>query len=223
MPDWCPVRIDFAGGWLDVPRLAIPGSYIVNCAVTPGIVANGTPYESGGGVGGSAALAILRGKDPFTSEAEAGVGWQDPAVLTETGLCVWRSGARPVLVAKFNPYWLEGLLALRWSGVKHETSGLVDKTRDYGAIVSAGDTAREAVGVQDLQELANAMEESHEAQTGEGMEPAVCDECELASKYCGSGWGGYTMHLFGQQVDRDAFVARDPAAFAIEPYMREVC
>jgi hypothetical protein len=31
------------------------------------------------------------------SELDLGVGWQDPAVIRETGLCVWHSGPAPVL------------------------------------------------------------------------------------------------------------------------------
>jgi len=56
------------------------------------------PYNApGAGLGGSAAHALLNGKDPVQSELDLGVGWQDPAVIRETGLCVWRSGSKPVL------------------------------------------------------------------------------------------------------------------------------
>ncbi|WP_221175256.1 adenylyltransferase/cytidyltransferase family protein [Akkermansia muciniphila] len=34
-PSAVPLRVDFAGGWLDVPRYARKGSYVVNCAITP--------------------------------------------------------------------------------------------------------------------------------------------------------------------------------------------
>ena len=34
-PQEAPLRVDFAGGWLDVPRFARPGAYIVNCADLP--------------------------------------------------------------------------------------------------------------------------------------------------------------------------------------------
>ena len=51
----------------------------------------------GAGLGGSAAHALINGRDPVQSELDLGVGWQDPAVIRETGLCVWRSGPKPVL------------------------------------------------------------------------------------------------------------------------------
>jgi galactokinase/mevalonate kinase-like predicted kinase len=50
-----PVRVDFAGGWLDVPQYALPGGKIVNCAVSPLMTKETNPYQHGGGVGGSAA------------------------------------------------------------------------------------------------------------------------------------------------------------------------
>lgn len=37
-PTDAPLRVDFAGGWLDVPRLARPDGFIVNCAITPTVV-----------------------------------------------------------------------------------------------------------------------------------------------------------------------------------------
>ena len=41
---------------------------------------------------------LLQGVCGVTSEIDIGVGWQDPAVIAETGLCVWRSGPLPSLV-----------------------------------------------------------------------------------------------------------------------------
>jgi hypothetical protein len=64
------------------------------------------PYQApGAGLGGSAAHAFLNGKDPVQSELDLGVGWQDPAVIRETGLCVWRSGPKPVLDFKVCRVW----------------------------------------------------------------------------------------------------------------------
>ena len=57
-------------------------------------------YEKCAGMGGSGAWAMLEGRDPVQSELDLGVGWQDPAVINETGLCVWRSGPSPVLDLK---------------------------------------------------------------------------------------------------------------------------
>ncbi len=96
-PNMVPVRVDFAGGWLDVPRFSRDGAYVINCAVTPMVSLREWCYEKCSGLGGSGAWAMLEGRDPVKSELELGVGWQDPAVIYETGLCVWRSGAKPIL------------------------------------------------------------------------------------------------------------------------------
>ena len=80
-----PLRVDFAGGWLDVPRYARKGSYVVNCAITPMVSLCEWPYEKRSGLGGSGAWAMLEGRDPVASELALGVGWQDPAVIAETG------------------------------------------------------------------------------------------------------------------------------------------
>ena len=40
-----PLRVDFAGGWLDVPRHARQGAYIVNCAISPFVSLDHWPYE----------------------------------------------------------------------------------------------------------------------------------------------------------------------------------
>ncbi|GFH11865.1 cytidyltransferase [Haematococcus lacustris] len=100
--------------------------------------------------GGSAAYALLQGRDSVQSELDLGVGWQvgdqgqpqdrqagraqpawhchrlpppaasqaavglpptqDPAIISETGLCVWRSGQRPELDFKTSPAFLSGAL-----------------------------------------------------------------------------------------------------------------
>ncbi|MEY4243233.1 MAG: hypothetical protein RLZZ245_818, partial [Verrucomicrobiota bacterium] len=91
-PTEAPLRVDLAGGWLDVPRFSRPGEYIVNCAISPLVSLREWPYEKQAGLGGSGAWALLNGRDGVESEIDLGVGWQDPAVIRETGLCVWRSG-----------------------------------------------------------------------------------------------------------------------------------
>jgi hypothetical protein len=79
-----PARVDLAGGWLDVPSKADPRGFIVNCAITPFAHPDG-PYAPGSGVGGSAAVAVFEGKRAIETELAWGAGWQDPAIIQETG------------------------------------------------------------------------------------------------------------------------------------------
>ena len=225
-----PLRVDFGGGWLDVPRFARPKSWIVNCTISPVVTLENWPYKAQGGLGGSAAWSIINGKDAFKEELST-AGWQDPAVILETGLCVWRSGPRPVLEAKFNPDWLAGLMAIRWTGKTHDTKSLCDMPRNYDMISSAGMAAYAAAqlscslypyGDVALNELSRAIHLSHLAQQAEGMAKIPYGKFEIAAKYCGSGWGGYTFHLFRGRDFRDAFVAEDPEAMAVEPFMSAV-
>lgn len=214
-----PVRIDAAGGWTDVPSLAVPGGYIVNCTVTPGISRYYNPYQYGGGLGGSAASKILMGDDAFGSELEH-AGWQDPAVINETGLCVWRSGQEPVLDIKMNPDWLTGHMAIWWTGKPHRTGDLVHLRRDYRNIKQASLVAREAVLYQSPSMLCSAISASYDVQIWEGMELLPKPDAAVAWKYLGSGWGGYALYFFAKQPARDDFVAITPGAMAIEPFMK---
>ena len=84
-PTHVPLRVDFAGGWLDVPNNAREGEYVVNCAISPTVSLQEWEYRQGGGLGGSGAWSVLNGWDPVRSELGLGVGWQDPAVVAETG------------------------------------------------------------------------------------------------------------------------------------------
>ena len=59
-------------------------------------------------------------------------------------------------------------------------------------------------------------------QLAEGMTPLEPAEGALACKYCGGGFGGYALHLFGEPGARDAYVAANEAARAVEPYLRSV-
>jgi cytidyltransferase-like protein len=131
-PQVAPLRVDFAGGWLDVPRFARVGGFIVNAAISPTVSLREWPYFQNAGLGGSGAWALINGKDGVGSELDLGVGWQDPAVISETGLCVWRSGPRPDLEVKTDGSLLRGRLALYWTGTQHSTPGVVNQTRDYG-------------------------------------------------------------------------------------------
>ena len=222
------LRVDFAGGWLDVPRFARTGAHIVNCAISPTVSLREWPYHRNAGLGGSGAWALLNGKDGVGAELDLGVGWQDPAAINETGLCVWRSGARPSLEVKTDGAMLRGRMALRWTGKPHHTPGVVDQGRDYDAIERAGKTARDAVWAGDLAGLAEAVRQSYAVQRAEAMEPLAGDPAApadaglaacrpLAWKYCGGGFGGYAVYLFGSGADRDTACAL-PEFRPVEPF-----
>ena len=224
-----PLRVDFAGGWLDVPGLASSGGstdaslggYVVNCAISPTVTADDwNGYLPGGGLGGSAALAILEGRDSFVSEQQAGVGWQDPAVITETGLCVWAGcRAKPRLLHRDPADWLRGLMAIRWTGQAHSTPDLASRPRSYPAIVQASIHARAAVVNRNVVELAAAILGSYAVQLAEGMTDLE-RLGQIAMKYLGSGWGGYALYLFDEPSNRDRFVETVDGAMAIEPFDR---
>jgi hypothetical protein len=206
-----PLRVDFGGGWLDVPKFAIDGAFIVNCAISPTVDLDNWIYEKGSGLGGSAAISILNGNDPIKSELDLGVGWQDPAVIKETGLCVWKSGERPILEAKFNSNFLKGKMALYWTGTNHNTPSNVDNERDYVLIKIAGDACYYGASKEDLDLLCIGVRLSYEAQIKEGMEKLPY-KGELAKKYCGGGWGGYALYIFNE---------RPKDLLAIEPYSND--
>lgn len=217
-PQVAPLRVDFAGGWLDVPKLSVPGGKIVNCAISPLVSLEEWPYEKFSGLGGSGAWALLNGEDGISSELNLGVGWQDPAVIRETGLCVWQSGGRPHLSFKTDGQMLKGRMALLWSGEGHNTPSNVAHQRDYDLIARAGNLAAAAVHTSDLAQLAEAVKLSYTAQLGEGMKPLPAVQDALALKYCGGGWGGYALALFANEVARANFVSHHTGAKAIEPY-----
>ena len=217
-PEEAPLRVDFAGGWLDVPRFAQAGAYIVNCALSPTVSLRDWPYERNAGLGGSGAWALLNGKDGVGSELDLGVGWQDPAIIAETGLCIWRSGPRPELELKHNGEFLRGRMALYWTGTPHDTPGLANQPRDYAAIARAGATARDAVWKSDLVGLAAAVRQSYAVQRAEGMAELPDKVKSLAAKYCGGGFGGYALYLFAEPAQRDA-ACRQPGFRPIEPYL----
>ena len=218
-PQEVPLRVDFAGGWLDVPRFSKKGGFIVNCAITPFVSLNKWEYKKKSGLGGSAAWAILNGKDGIKSELNLGVGWQDPAIIHETGLCVWNSGVKPELYLKRNCNMLKGLMAINFSNDNHDTPLIVDIERNYSLIYKAGQIACKAVINEDLTQLADAVRISYEVQLGEGMDQLLeVDNC-IAQKYCGGGWGGYALYLFSSKLDREKFVNNNPQAKPVEPFM----
>lgn len=216
-----PLRVDFAGGWLDVPRFARAGAYVVNCAVAPTVSLRNWPYERNAGLGGSGAWALLMGKNSVDAELGLGVGWQDPAVIAETGLCVWRSGAWPELELKHDGSFLRGRMALLWTGIPHDTPGVVGLARDFDAIERAGKSARDAAWAQNFDDLADAVRQSYEVQLGEGMAPlpeTFAGVTAPARKYCGGGHGGYALYLCGSPTERDQLCAA-PNFRPIEPYV----
>jgi cytidyltransferase-like protein len=219
-PTEAPLRVDFAGGWLDVPRFARPGEYVVNCAISPLVSLREWPYEKQAGLGGSGAWALLNGKDGVDSEIDLGVGWQDPAVIRETGLCVWRSGPRPALDFKHNGDFLSGCMAIFWTGTSHDTPGVVDHPRDYDRIAQSSRIAREGVLMADVEKLAQGVALYHTTQLEEGMAPLPDIDGAIARKYCGGGYGGYALYLFTEPKARDAAIARTPKMRAIEPFCR---
>lgn len=220
-PQEAPLRVDFGGGWLDVPRFARTGAHVVNCAISPTVSLRDWPYERNAGLGGSGAWALLMGKDGVNAELDLGVGWQDPAVIAETGLCVWRSGQRPELEFKANGEFLRGRMALFWTGGSHDTPGVAKNTRDFDAIARAGKTARDAAWASSLDGMADAVRQSYAVQLDEGMAPlapATLPVKPLAWKYCGGGFGGYALYLCATSADRDRLCAG--AGFRpIEPYV----
>lgn len=217
-----PVRVDFAGGWLDVPKFSRAGGYVVNCAVTPKVSLERWPYEKGAGLGGSAAHSILKVKSGLESELDLGVGWQDPAVIFETGLCVWRSGKKPILEFKLNPDWLKGKMLIVWTGNSHTTPGLVNKKRDYSEIFRAGKLAAEAAFAKDFKKLCRAVSMSYSVQLKEGMEKLPDMPRAAAKKYLGGGHGGYALYLFVSAKDRAFATKHIQDGMIIEPYLESL-
>lgn len=221
-PDRSPVRIDFAGGWLDVPKYARKGAFIVNCAVSPTVSLHDWQYEKCSGLGGSGAWALLNGESGVSSELEMGAGWQDPAIISETGLCVWKSGPQPELALKRDGQSLNGKMAILYTGIEHDTPGNVDKSRDYDLIEKAGAIAADAVERNDLQRLGEAVRTSYTVQMQEGMTPLPEIPSALGYKYCGGGFGGYALYLFADSIARDAFVSEHDKAIRIEPFLYSI-
>jgi hypothetical protein len=219
-PKDIPLRVDFAGGWLDVPMFAREGGFILNCSIQPTDKEQDWPLRTGTGLGAGAAWAIMQGQDALKEELEVGVGWQDPAILYETGLCLWKSGQHPELVIKKSGASLEGRMAVWWTGQSHKTIELRDIKRDFAEIVRASRRARDFMLTGNFFQLVTAISMSYRVQVAEGMDPLPISGKALAMKYCGSGYGGYALYLFASQADRDEFVSLTPEALAVEPFLR---
>lgn len=219
-PTEAPLRVDFAGGWLDVPRFARQGTFVVNCAVSPLVSLREWPYEKRAGLGGSGAWALLNGRDGVDSEIDLGVGWQDPAVIRETGLCVWRSGPKPVLDFKQNGDFLANSMAILWTGQPHDTPGVANHPRDYDRIARSGHLAREGALHANLLLLAEGVQLYHQTQLDEGMQPLPDIPGTIARKYCGGGYGGYALYLFNDPADRTQALSSLPNLRPVEPFCR---
>ena len=215
-----PLRVDFAGGWLDVPAKAIPGEYVVNCSVSPTVSLKEWCYRQGAGMGGSGGWSVLNGWDPVGSELGLGVGWQDPAVIAETGACVWCSGPRPVLDFKNTGEFLRGKMAIYDTRVKHDTPGLAALERNYAKIAKAARVARLGVHEKDVSVLAVGVQLSYQVQLEEGMLPLDRIGDSVAHKYCGGGHGGYALYLYETPEAREAALESCEYLYPIEPYCR---
>ena len=219
-PTEAPLRVDFAGGWLDVPRHSRQGAYVVNCSISPTVSLRDWNYEKRSGLGGSGAWALLNGENGVEAELNLGVGWQDPAVIRESGLCVWKSGHMPVLHFKRGGDMLEGRMAILWTALEHDTPSNSDLDRDYDLIEKASHIAKEAVLKEDFEKLCEAVLISYQAQLAEGMESLPVIEGASAQKYCGGGHGGYALYMFADSTTRDAAVKADDRMRPIEPFCR---
>jgi hypothetical protein len=177
-------------------------------------------YRQGAGLGGSGGWSVLNGWDPVNSELGLGVGWQDPAVIAETGACVWFSGARPVLDFKNTGEFLRGCMAIYDTRIKHDTPGLASLPRNYARIAKAARVARLGVLEKDVNVLAVGVQLSYQLQLEEGMEPLPRIGACLAHKYCGGGHGGYALYLYETPEARAAALAESEYLYPIEPYCR---
>ena len=220
--EYAPVRVDFAGGWLDTPNAHRTGGYVVNCAISPLVSRNKWQSAQRSGLGGSSAWAFVNKMDPFKYDQEHGNGWQDSAIVLETGCCVWHSGDVPVLDFKNTGGFLKGHMALWYTGIQHDTATLSEKTRDFERIKMISEIARMGVLNKNIHILALAVSLTYQEQLKEGMAevPYLDSKGVLAAKYCGSGHGGYILYLFESQKERDTKVKEDNRFISIEPYCR---
>lgn len=221
-PQNVPVRVDFAGGWLDTPGKHWTGGYVVNCAISPLVSLNNWIYSQRSGLGGSSAWAVVNQLDPFQYDQEHGNGWQDSAIVLETGCCVWHSGDTPQLEFKNTGSFLKGKMALFDTHIPHDTGTISNKTRDIEKIKEISKIARKAVETKDIRLLSEAVALTYQEQLKESMQeiPYLDTKGILAGKYCGSGHGGYILYLFESQETRDMLIKNNPDFIAIEPYCR---
>jgi cytidyltransferase-like protein len=218
-PHALPLRVDFAGGWLDLPKFSKSGEFIVNCSISPLVSLHDWDYEIKAGLGGSAAWAMLNGENGVESELNIGCGWQDPAVIEEKGLCVWRSGKTPILEYKTNPDFLNERMALLYTKIQHDTPANANIKRDFDMISRAARVAYDACLQKNILRLADAINMSYEVQIKEGMSDLQDFTGAIAKKYCGGGWGGYAIYLFENKQKREFFLNSNKNTKIIEPYL----
>lgn len=219
IPSSVPLRVDFAGGWLDKAEYVAKEGYIVNCSITPRMTLHDKPFLCGMGMGTSAAISILNGRDAFADEAKQGCGWQDPAVIAETGLCVWHSGAAPKLAFKQSGDFLNGKMLVFPVGTPRKSGTIAHDERDYNAIIKASNKAREAVLTSNLDLLMDAVEETYLAQMKEGMPLMDLPDTVYSIKYLGAGYG-YALALFLTQEERDDHIEK-MRGIPVEPYISQ--
>ncbi len=217
-----PLRVDFAGGWLDTPGAHRTGGYLVNCSISPLVSKDRWQYSQRSGLGGSSAWAFVNGENPFKYDMEHGNGWQDSAIVLETACCVWYSGDEPVLDFKNTGDFLKGKMALWDTHVPHDTQTLSQKTRDIERIKEISKIARIGVLNKDIHILSLATSLTYQEQLKEGMKeiPFLGTDGILGAKYCGSGHGGYILYIFETEEARQKIITTDAHFIAIEPYCR---
>ena len=207
-PSYSPLRIDICGQKLDLQGNAKKDGLIINCAITPLISLHEFPYERGGDLGEIIAEAMLGGV------CTNAVGWQDKAVINETGLCVWQSGPKPLLKHKTTPLFLTGKMALFWTG---KVFSQEDATTNDETIIKAGQAAMAGVLNSDLKKLCEAVNLVHIQQLAHGFE-SLEPSGEMAKKYVG--FGGYALYIFHATDKRNKFVEITKGAMSIEPYTK---
>lgn len=220
--EFAPLRVDFAGGWLDTPNAHRTGGYVVNCSISPLVSKDNWQYDQRSGLGGSSAWAYVNGLNPFQYDLEHGNGWQDSAIILETGCCVWHSGDQPVLDFKNTGDFLKGKMALWNTHIPHDTATLSQKTRDIERIKEISKIARIGVLNKDVHILALATKLTYQEQLKEGMNevPFLNETGVLGAKYCGSGHGGYVLYIFETEEIRKEMMKKSNDFVAIEPYCR---
>ena len=218
-----PLRVDFAGGWLDVPRFARPDARIVNCAIDMFVTKENQAF--GGGLGHSAAWHIANGRDAIAEEIAAGVGWQDAAVIEETSVCVWDSGPRPVLMYRDRGDFLRGKMAVVFTGQRSDSAPNIGKKErphcQWLAIEQAGFMAEQSVQRKSYLLMCEAVSMSYKVQLDEGMRPLPEFNGCIAAKYCGAGFGGHALLMFCSDYERNEAVKNNKDVRAIEPFTQE--
>ncbi|MBP5534340.1 MAG: adenylyltransferase/cytidyltransferase family protein [Alphaproteobacteria bacterium] len=220
--EYSPLRVDFAGGWLDTPGMHRTNGFVVNCSISPLVSKKNWRYSQRSGLGGSSAWAFINALNPFKYDMEHGNGWQDSAIVLETGCCVWHSGDKPVLDFKNTGDFLKGKMAIWDTNIPHDTQSLSQKERDIEKIKEISRIARIGVLNKDVHILSLAANLTYQEQLKEGMQevPFLNEDGVLGAKYCGSGHGGYVLYTFETEQQRTKIISKHKGFIPIEPYCR---